>query len=175
MRNSKYCYGGTLRNKKAGRGQRPLSVKHPIHVVLKANRLRLKSKSLKTYANFYKITKVLRVYAIHFDISLEHFAIEGNHIHLLIRAGRRSQHQYYFRVVAGQIAQRLQMEVTDTPIRGTKLWIQRPYTVIVGNPRYRRTVRNYIQLNVKEASGQIPYKKDRLRGLSPEEWDLLWA
>jgi hypothetical protein len=36
-------------------------------------------------------------------------------------------------------------------------------------------VRNYIQLNEKEALGEIAYKKDRLRGLSMSEWNILWS
>jgi hypothetical protein len=38
-----------------------------------------------------------------------------------------------------------------------------------------QTVRDYIQLNEKEATGEIRYKKNRLRGLSAGEWEILWA
>ncbi len=173
-RTHKLRYGGNLRNQRAGRGHRPLSTRDPIHVVLKANRRRLRSQSLKTYANFRKITRVLQLYSIHFNVRMEQFAIEGDHIHLLLRAGRRAQFQAFFRVVAGQIAQRLPV-VTDTRTRGTKLWKHRPFSNIVVGPTYYRNVRNYIQLNVKESSGEIRYQKKRLRGLSMRDWEILWA
>jgi hypothetical protein len=38
-----------------------------------------------------------------------------------------------------------------------------------------KIVRNYIQLNEKEATGEIRYSKQRLRGLSAEDLSRLWA
>jgi hypothetical protein len=58
--------------------------------------------------------------------------------------------------------------------RPKRLWMFRPFSRIVQGRRYERTVRNYIQLNEKEARGEIPYRKTRLRGLSSGEWTLLW-
>lgn len=45
-------HGGTLRKKKLGRGQRPLSTKEPIHVVFKVISLRLRHKSLRSSQSF---------------------------------------------------------------------------------------------------------------------------
>jgi hypothetical protein len=36
-------------------------------------------------------------------------------------------------------------------------------------------VRDYIQLNEKEATGEIRYSKLRLRGLLPDELSRLWS
>lgn len=83
--------------------------------------------------------------------------------------------------MAGQIAQRFEQEgylrVTDTPAdeQGTGLWKHRPFTRVVKGWKAYRIVRNYIQLNEKEALGVIPYRKTRLRGLSMKDWQLLWA
>jgi hypothetical protein len=76
--------------------------------------------------------------------------------------------------------------VTDTPVRVAggegntgklvkKLWKYRPFTRVVFGRRGYMTVQNYIQLNEKEARGEIPYRKERLRGLSMTEWELLWS
>jgi hypothetical protein len=84
-------------------------------------------------------------------------------------------------VFAGQIAQRFESKgwlVTDTPTRpqkGTRLWIYRPFSRVVRGWKAYQTVRDYIQLNEKEATGEIRYKKNRLRGLSAGEWEILWA
>ncbi len=56
-----------------------------------------------------------------------------------------------------------------------KLWKFRPFTRVVRAFRDQIQVRNYIQLNEKEALGEIPYRKQRLRGLSAEEWERLWS
>jgi hypothetical protein len=76
--------------------------------------------------------------------------------------------------------------VTDTPagISGgdrksdkavTKLWQYRPFTRVVIGRRDFQGVQNYIQLNEKEALGEILYRKERLKGLSSAEWELLWT
>jgi len=76
--------------------------------------------------------------------------------------------------------------VTDTPAGLTdggrnkckamkKLWKYRPYTRIVIGRRDYKGVQNYIQLNEQEVLGNIPYRKERLKGLSSAEWELLWS
>jgi hypothetical protein len=80
-------------------------------------------------------------------------------------------------VVAGQIAQGLGRRVTDTPVarqKRTRFWKYRPFSRVVKSWIAEKTVRNYIQLNEKEARGEIPYSKHRLRGLTPEQIRELW-
>lgn len=113
-------------------------------------------------------------------MKVEQVSIQGDHIHLLIRAHRRQQFHFFFRVLAGQVAQRFQKEgffVTDTPAnrkRGVSLWRLRPFTRLVRGWRAHKIVRDYIQLNEQEALGKILYQKKRLKGLSSAEWELLW-
>ena len=59
--------------------------------------------------------------------------------------------------------------------RKLKLWMYRPFSRVVRGYKAYKVVRNYIQLNEKEALGLIPYKKNRLRGLSLAEWEILWT
>jgi putative transposase len=181
----KLSYGGSLRNQRVGRTARPLSTKAPIHCVLKINRKHTRI-GLRSYQAFAMINQLLNTYAKRFMVKVEQVSIQGDHIHLLIRASRRSPYQNFFRVVAGQIAQqflgRKWLLVTDTPKgqkkghgkRG-KLWKYRPFTRIVVGWRAYKIVRHYIQLNEKEILGEIPYRKERLKGLSSSEWKLLWA
>ncbi|GIL16733.1 MAG: hypothetical protein BroJett040_04840 [Oligoflexia bacterium] len=56
-----------------------------------------------------------------------------------------------------------------------KLWKHRPFTRVVRGWRALKICRNYIRLNEQEALKVIPYRKERLRGLSSAEWNLLWA
>ena len=62
--------------------------------------------------------------------------------------------------------------VTGTSPKG--LWRHRPFSRVVRGWRAYKIVRNYIQLNEKEALGHIPYRKERLKGLSTSEWQTLW-
>jgi len=100
-----------------------------------------------------------------------------------VRLSKRSLGQYFFRVVAGQIAQEFQknglMKVTDTPgqsrnVGRRSIWRYRPFTRVIKGYRAYKTARSYIQLNEREARREIPYRKNRLRGLSSVEWELLW-
>jgi hypothetical protein len=56
-----------------------------------------------------------------------------------------------------------------------KLWKYRPFTRVVRGFRAYKIVRDYIQLNEKEATGEIRYSKQRLRGLLADELSRLWS
>lgn len=183
---SREQHGGILRQKRRGRLSRPLSTKSPIHLVFKADKQALR-RGLRSPLGFAIATKIIKIYAKRFFIKLEQAAICNDHIHLVIRINRRSHHHHFLRVVVGQIAQEYQKlglikSVTDTPRRSPgpgagvgKVWRYRPFTrVVKGGWRAVQTVRNYVRLNEKEARGEIPYRKKRLRGLSSAEWELLW-
>lgn len=192
----RYSYGGVLRQKRKGRGQRPLSTKESIHLVFKLDPLRLKHRSLRSPQVFLLSQKIIQSYAKRFFVKVEQISIQHNHIHLLIRTSKRSLYQYFFRVVAGQIAQRLEkagllaqvhqvsrQSVTDTPpAQGGKsktsfgkarLWIYRPFTRVVRGHKAYKIVVEYIRLNEFEVRGLIRYSKQRLKGLSSAEWIIL--
>lgn len=196
----RFSHGGTLFQKRSGRKERPLSSREPLHLVFKARKERLKSGSLRSPQNFRLIREILNQYAKKFFVKVEQFSIQGDHIHLLIRTRRRSSFQFFFRVVAGQIAQRFEQDghlissrvldsrnenpkgsrlkdrmANDTPHHGTRLWMHRPFSRVLRGWRAYKIVRDYIQLNEKEILGQIPYRKERLRGLSSSDWEILWA
>ncbi|MEZ0390584.1 MAG: hypothetical protein ACAH59_00085 [Pseudobdellovibrionaceae bacterium] len=187
----RYTHGGILRQKRLGRGARPLSSRDPIHLVLKADRLGMR-RGFRSPLAFSICERVLKRYSKKFFVKIEQKAICGDHLHLLIRITRRSLAQHFLRVVAGQIAQEFgksNLLVTDTPHpttgsrqaptkteeKKTKLWKFRPFTRIVKGWKAYLTVRNYIRLNEKEAKGEIKYSKQRLRGLSTADWQLLWT
>ncbi len=182
-KNFNLSYGGSLRNKRTGRGRRPLSSKDPLHAVFKIQKSKLRLMSLRTSKSFLLIHLLIKKYSKHFAVKVEQLSIQNDHIHILIRTSRRSQFHHFFRVVAGQIAQRFEKEgllrATDTPKsterNGTRLWKHRPFSRVVRGWSAIRIVRNYIQLNEQEARGLIKYQKLRLKGLSSSDWKILWA
>jgi REP element-mobilizing transposase RayT len=106
----RFCHGGSLRNKRAGRGSRSLSTKEPLHVVFKVNRERLRHGGLRHGVTYTLIHQIIRRYAKRFFVKVEQVSIQGDHCHLLIRAPRRAKFLNFFRVVSGQIAQRMEKE-----------------------------------------------------------------
>ena len=143
----RFSHGGLLRQKKRGRGERALSTKEPLHAVFKIERLRLRQKSLRAPQSFKLVLNIIEKFAKHFAVKIEQLSVQNDHIHLLIRTSRRKHYHHFFRVVAAYSRQ----------IKTYKI------------------VRNYIQLNEKEARGEIKYQKKRLKGLSTSEWQILWA
>ncbi len=181
----RYSYGGVLRNKRLGRGQRPLPTREPIHVVFKINKNHYLTKSLRSPKCFALIQRLLKKYSIRFFVKVEQASIQHDHLHLLLRAPRRCQIHHFFRVFAGQISQQLQavieapsQRVTGTPEKSERkksLWKYRPFSRVVKSYRAYKIVRDYIQLNEQEALGKISYQKNRLRGLSSGDWTILWT
>lgn len=190
--NLNFSHGGELRKKKSGRGPRPLSSKEPLHVVFKVSRHRLRHKSLRAPKNYKLILEIIEKYAFHFSAKIEQLSVQNDHIHLLIRTSSRRHYHHFFRAVAGQISQRFEkaglltcaqdvertmanakpnQKVTDTP----QLWKYRPFSRVVKGWKSYKTIRNYIQLNEKEALGAIKYQKRRLSGLSKSDWQILWT
>lgn len=175
---------------------RPLSTRQPLHLVLKARKEKIKY-GLRTWKRYALIHFLLQKYAHKFFVKIEQVSIQGDHIHLLIRTSRRSNYQSFFRVFAGQIAQQFQKQglltwdlgtkakscVTDTPqATNTKtgvstkgLWLHRPWTRVVVGRRAWKIVQDYVRLNEQEALHRIVYRKERLRGLSSFEWQILWT
>jgi len=185
----RYNHGGTLRNKRRGRTARPLSTRAPIHLVFKTDMKSLR-RGLRSPLGFQIVNQTILEYARRFFIKVEQVSINHDHIHLLVRFPKRSHGQAFLRTVAGQIAQLFQKNgflipsgVTDTRkkannksgYRPNKVWKYRPFTRVIQGWKPYQVVRNYIQLNIQEARGLIRYKKDRLKGLSSSEWEILWS
>lgn len=167
----RFCHGGSLRNSSRGRGARPLSTKDPHHIDFKINKAAVKG-GLRSAKNFSLMSQLLYKYSKKFFVKVEQFSIQHDHAHLLIRATKRSHFQYFFRVLAGQFSQKM----TDTPNekhQGIKVWKYRPFSRVIKGYKSYQIVRDYIQLNTKEAEGR-PYAKTRLRGLSQEQLRELW-
>ena len=175
--NRRFSHGGELRRKRKGRGRRPLSTKDPLHVVFKLRKIKLRRGSLRGSSEFALVEKLIARYAAKFFIKIEKKSIQKDHLQLLIRTSRRSLFHHFFRVLAGQIAQRFEKEgllkVTDTPAGSGGLWLARPFSRVVRGYRAFKIVVNYILLNEMEVTGRLAYRKERLRGLSSSDWAVL--
>lgn len=94
--------------------------------------------------------------ADHFGIRLFRFAIERNHLHLLIQATDRRGLNGFLRVVTGVIARKA-LDAEKGKSKNQQMWEKRPYSRVLSWRREFENVLNYIERNVLEAKGCIPY------------------
>lgn len=172
--NTRNEHGGTLLVGKR-RKQRPLSLKKPLHLVLKSD-FAYGSRSLLRHRPL--IEKVINKAKKRFAIRVYELAVVSNHIHILVKGQSRRELQNFFRVVAGHIAQELLRRIPVLPServkRGgaseirekeNKFWQTRIYSRIIGWGREYMGVKKYVILNALEALELIPYKTRAKRGL----------
>ncbi len=112
-------YGGGLEH---GRRKtfRPFDSKRPVHVVLRAGRARGEW-SLLEPANKKAVDGIIRRYAVRFRVRVMEFHNVGNHIHFLIRAGRREDFRSFMRTIPAQIATRITGALRQTNRRNRVL------------------------------------------------------
>lgn len=168
-------HGGdfSIRRRKS---RRNLSRKVPFHVTLRSD-FATGRRSLLRYKNL--IYRILGKNSKKFRVKIYQEAICGNHIHLLIKGKSRVGIQNFFRVVAGHIAQQILEQVpipiqerkTITQLRilkwgnapeiasyERKFWDALIYSRWVAWGRDFKNVVNYVEMNVLESQGLIPYQ-----------------
>jgi hypothetical protein len=137
-------FGGTLLEGKR-KSARPLSTKHSIHLVMKANQRTLLKHQLVIREEIERAAKKWR-------ISVYKTAVAVDHIHSNIRILTREEYRRFIQHVSSILA--LKLKIT---------WMHRPYTRIVTWGREFKRVLNYLEMNVLEAIGFIP-RQPRGRG-----------
>lgn len=144
---SSSSFGGELgRGKRKSR--RPLDVKNPIHLVLRADVTR--SGSFLNYQN--KIDKCIQKYANKFQVKIYQRAVVSNHLHFVIKVPHRLNYIYFIRALACTIAISLNIK-----------WLLRPFTRIISWGRDFKNAIYYVMQNELEAMGVIAYKKRNCR------------
>jgi hypothetical protein len=137
----KLIHGGELAKGKR-KIERPLKMKKPIHVVLRANRSGLKIKERK-------IQNIIKNYEMRFSVRVYRTSINSNHIHLLLVAKRRIDFQNFLRSITGLIAR----------LMGTgKLWEFLAFSRVANWGKEYQVLVGYMIKNQLEALGMIRYK-----------------
>lgn len=176
---SKTAHGGSLAIGKR-RAARPLKIKQSHHVTLKSLHA-VGPRSLFRYKKL--ILGLIKKNSVRFHVKIYESAIQGNHIHLLVKAQTREGLQNFFRVLAGHSAQTILKDFplnevaggapTDNEIRtetGRKdqfsgclknqrvFWSYLVYSRIVSWGREFKVVTSYIQKNTLELLQIIAYQ-----------------
>ena len=142
------------------KSRRPLSTKKPIHLVMRAVAAR-GAMSFRRPKHFAIINQLIQKYARRFDIRVYNFSINSNHLHIVLRSKTRKSFQDFLRTIAGLIARAI-LKAEKGQKKG-KLWDNLAFTRISEWGRGFRALRAYVQQNVLEASGTIPYTPRKRR------------
>jgi len=167
---SRQEHGGSLaigRRRKA----RPLNIKRSHHITLKSIHA-VGPRSLFRHKKM--ILSLMKKYSVRFQVKVYEYAIQGNHIHLLIKAQSREGMQNFFRVIAGHSAQRILKEFPlnqnagGAPGNGGQkvgckknqrvFWSYLVYSRVVSWGQEFDTVTAYIQKNTLELLQIIAYQ-----------------
>ena len=107
-------HGGSLAVGKR-RKIRPLNIKQSHHITMKSYHA-VGPRSLFRHKKM--ILNVIRKFSFRFGVKVYEYAIQGNHIHLLVKAQTREGLQNFFRVVAGHTAQNILKDWPIIKVRG---------------------------------------------------------
>jgi REP element-mobilizing transposase RayT len=130
--------------------------------------------SFRAYKHFAKLEGILKAVAVNYGVRVEERSWNGDHAHFIIRIHNRQLYKAFIRVLTARIV----FVVTEGRNRlknGMKLWKFRPFTRVIRGFRAHKTAIAYVRLNQLEAEGKIQYRKERLRGLEPDEIALVWT
>ena len=148
-------FGGTMLKGNA-REQRPISVKRPIHLVMKSSLARGEN-SFLSKKRARRIQDLVHLQGQLCGVKVYRFANSGNHLHLVIKPVSKRAFQTYIRATSGLIA-RITLGAEKGKAKGLKFWDARPFTRIVEWGQDYQNVCNYVLQNTLEAIGFIAYQ-----------------
>ena len=180
-------HGGSLAVRKR-RARRPLNLKQSHHLTLKSHHA-IGARSLFRHKKM--ILSLIKKNSLKFQVKVYEYSIQGNHIHLLVKAQTREGLQNFFRVVAGHIAQRILKEFPLAKNAGgaplssknntksspgcqknlRKFWSYLLYSRIVSWGRELKVVARYIQQNTLELLQILAYRPRAIKSKNCVEWN----
>jgi REP element-mobilizing transposase RayT len=95
------AYGGELRNRRKGRGQRAISTKHSMHLVLRSS-LAKGVWNLRRHDN--KIKNTTKKYTDKYGVRLISLANVGNHLHMQIQLTNRHTYAPFIKALTSALA-----------------------------------------------------------------------
>lgn len=171
-RDQRFFGGRLLHGRK--RRSRPLSVKDPIHLVLRSSWATGSNSFLKAH-NQNAIRKILVDCARKYGVKVYRQALASNHLHLILRIHSRRLYRTFIRVLSSKIASHVMRGNSfkefkkslrgDPPNplevqgKGQAFWQFRPFTRLLHWGRDFKICGEYLKQNVLEALGFVPYRK----------------
>ena len=150
LKDYKKEFGGSLLLGRR-KSKRPLSTKHPLHLILKANQKGLFNPGNRLLEN------LIRSQCAKFNIQVFDFALNWSHIHLLIRIRDRQDYIKFIRSLTSILASKIRQSKPDL----TEIFTLRPFTRIITWGRDFRNALSYQVLNQLESLNLITRKKKK--------------
>lgn len=140
-------HGGDPKGEKTAR---PIATKRPMHLVLRSSRAR-GDWSMMRYEHQCAIVNILQRVAKRHRVRVHRFANVGNHLHVLVQAGRRQDLQNFLRVFSGTVA----LAITKAKKRAAqgKFWDHLVFTRIVEWGKDWKNMLVYLDKNLWEGLG----------------------
>lgn len=148
-------FGGSLL-KGNPRESRPISIKRPLHLVMRSSLARNELTFLAP-KRAKRIENAIRRQATLQGVKIFRYANSGNHLHLIILPRSRIAFRAFIRGITGVIA-RITLRVERGNAVRKKFWDARPFTRLIEWGREFKTVSNYVVQNTLEAIGFMPYQ-----------------
>ena len=150
LKDFKKEFGGSLLTGKR-KSARPISTKHPLHLVLKS-----------TGGSYFNPTnsqleKIIRTQAEKYSITIYDYALNWSHIHVLLRVPSRKDYLAFIRTLTALIVGYLSTALGKN-LKG--LFDLRPFTRVVSWGRDFKRAFDYQTLNQLEALGMITRAKN---------------
>jgi REP element-mobilizing transposase RayT len=149
-------FGGSKLLKWNAREARPISIKRPMHLVMRST-LATGERSFLRAKRARKIETLVHNLGKECGVKVYRFANSGNHLHFIVLPSSREAFKKYVRAITGIIA-RLTLGVERGSAKGIKFWDAKPYTRIVEWGREFKSVCDYVLQNTLEAIGFLPYR-----------------
>jgi REP element-mobilizing transposase RayT len=161
LKNYKKEFGGSLLLGKR-KSQRPLSSKHPLHLVLRFELSGIFNPGHRS------LERLIRQVATQFQIHIYDLALNWSHLHCVIRIKDRKSYNGFIRVLSSRLSTRVRSQKTDAQ---QKIFTLRPFTCVLSWGRDFQQALSYQILNQLEAYGLLCRKKTaknpELRKLNP--------
>lgn len=156
LKNYRKEFGGSL-NSGRRKERRPLSTKHPLHLVLRSELAGVFNPGNRS------IEKLIQTTAKKFGVKVYDLALNWNHIHCVIRIKNRESYNSFIRALTGTIARKNQIRRRQSE----RIFSLRPFTRILEWGRDFQTVLQYQIINQMEAFGLHNRKKQNFANKKP--------
>jgi len=150
MKNKK-IFGGSLLKNSNPKEKRPISTKHPMHIVIRSTKAK-GQRNFLTKPHKKAIKLILEGQAKSWGIRLYRFENVGNHIHILLRTGHRKWLSNYLRSITGLIARQV-LGAERGKGKDIKFWDARPFSRVITWGRAYKGVHKYFDKNKRQAMG----------------------
>jgi putative transposase len=166
------AFGGTLLKKAKNRHDRPVSSKHPMHLVLKSTQAKGRF-GFGTSVNAKKIRSIIDDHCSRYGVKKIQYSNNFNHLHLMVKFPSRRIYLKFIRSLTASIALAVsgasKLKSLKSIFGGKKFWDFRPFSRVVFGWRGYTIAKDYVILNQLEALEILPKRKGRLRDILPGE------